>query len=266
MLRTISLSVLLLAIAGCTEGPAPSPQAVDAAPVPVETRADSVALQVVTASGGFEAWNALPALRFDFGFEQGGQQRTAARHYWDKQQNRYRVEWPGGEDSTYIALFTAWPDSGRVYLNGTALDGAAEAEAMETARSRTINDTYWLLAPLKLFDAGVTRTFVPDSSDANTDVIRLAFANVGMTPGDQYWLFVDKESGRLTRWTFLLEGAETPRSFEWTAYQTLQSPGGRVLLSARKQAIGGPIAILTDNLVAPTTIDSTLFTDLQPRL
>jgi hypothetical protein len=260
------LAGFALLLAGCADAPAPAAPPVESVPVPIQTRADSVALQAIAASGGFDAWNALPALRFDFGVERDGQQQTAARHYWDKGQNRYRVEWPGGPDSTYVALFTAWPDSGRAFVNGTPLDGVAGTEAMETARSRTINDTYWLLAPLKLFDPGVTRTFVPDSSDAATDAIRLSFADVGMTPGDQYWLFIDRASGRLTKWTFVLEGNPTPRSFEWTAYQTLQSPDGRVLLSARKQAIGGPIAILTDNLVAPSTVDETLFTDPQPRL
>lgn len=242
------------------------PTDLTSAAVPLRTKADSVALQAVAASGGFDAWHALPALRFDFALESAGQQRVAARHYWDKQQNRYRVEWPGGEDSTYVALFTAWPDSGRAYLNGAPLDGEAGAEAMETARSRTINDTYWLLAPLKLFDEGVTRTYIPDSSDAATDVIRLSFDGVGLTPGDQYWLFIDKASGRLTRWTFVLEGNPTPRSYDWTAYRTLQGPQGRVLLSARKQATGAPRAVLTDNLIAPANVDSTLFTDPQPRL
>ena len=167
-----------LALVGCADEPAaPAPPPVESAPVSIQTRADSVALQAIAASGGFDAWNALPALRFDFGVERDGQQQTAARHYWDKQQKRDRVEWPGGADSTYVALFTAWPDSGRAFVDGTLLTGAAGTEAMETARERTINDTYWLLAPLKLFDDGVTRTLVPDSSDATTDVIRLSVAN-----------------------------------------------------------------------------------------
>src|SRR5690606_15391957 len=137
---------------------------------------------------------------------------------------------------------------------------------METARGRTINDTYWLLAPFKLFDPGVTRTYVPDSSDADTDVIRLSFDGVGLTPGDQYWLFIDKATGRLTRWTLVLESNPTPRSYDWTAYQTLQGPQGRVFLSARKQDVGAARAVLTDNIIVPASVDSTLFTDPQPRL
>lgn len=256
----------VLLVAGCAEPPAPEPAPAETEEVVPTTKADSVAMRVVAASGGFEAWHALPALRFSYGVEQDGQSRIAARHLWDKQGNRYRVEWPGGEDSTYTALFTAWPDSGRAYLNGTLLDGSAGDMAMASARSRTINDTYWLLAPFKLFDAGVTRTYVPDSSDAATDAIQLSFDGVGLTPGDRYWLFVDKETGRLVRWTFLLQGDSNTRSSRWTAYRPLASPQGRVFLSARKEVVGAPVAILTDELQAPTSLDSTWFTDPTPRL
>ena len=268
MLRPSFLTLALCAVIGCADAPpsnAPAgmePQQ----PVALENRADSIAYRAVEASGGFDAWHALPALRFEFGIEREGQQQIAARHYWDKIGNRYRVEWPGAGDTTYVALFSAWPDSATVYAAGEPLTGVAAEEAIATAERRTINDTYWLLAPLKLFDPGVTRTYVPDSSDATHDAIRLSFDDVGMTPGDQYWLFIDKETGRLTRWTFVLEANPTPRSFEWTAYQTLQGPAGPIYLSARKEATAAPVAILTQALQAPATVDSTLFTDPTPRL
>ena len=259
------LLALPLLLAGCADAP-PEPPPEAPPSVTLANRADSVAYRMAEASGGLEAWGALPVLRFEFGLERGGQQQVAARHYWDKLRNRYRVEWLGGEDTTLVAIFEAWPDSGRVFANGAALEGAAAEDALATARRRTINDTYWLLAPLKLFDAGVTRTFVPDSSDAETDAIRLSFDGVGLTPGDQYWLFADKETGRLERWTFVLEGSPTPRSSRWTAYQRLEGPAGPVYLSARKEAIGTPGAVLTDGLQAPSAPDSTLFSDPSPRL
>lgn len=269
--RFFLVGLLLGSLLGCADAPdTPANEdrasVTDADTLQLRTRADSVAFRAVAASGGFDAWHALPALRFEFGIEREGQQRTAARHYWDKTQNRYRVEWPGGGDTTYVAIFPAWPDSVRVYTAGQPLDGVAADAARASARQRTINDTYWLLAPLKLFDPGVTRTYVPDSSDATTDVLRLSFDSVGMTPGDRYWLFIDKASGQLQRWTYVLEADPTPRSFEWTAYQTLPGPRGPVYLSARKQATGAPVAILTDALRAPATVDTTLFSDPTPRL
>lgn len=255
---------LLLLATGCVSEPQPGAPTPAPERVQLLNKADSVAHRVVEASGGFEAWEALPVLRFDFGVEREGRQQVAARHYWDKAGNRYRVEWPGGEDSTYVAIFSSWPDSARAFVNGEPLIEAEGEAAVTRAKERTINDTYWLLAPLKLFDEGVTRTYVPDSSDATTDVIRLAFDGVGLTPGDQYWLSVDKASGQLRRWTFVLQDRPAPRSLDWTAYHQLDGPSGPVRLSARKQ--GEDFAILTDQLLAPPTADSTLFTDPQPRL
>lgn len=263
MTRLFALSVVLLATGCATEPAEPEPER--AVPtVPLETRADSVAYRIAEASGGLEAWNALPVLRFDFGIGRDDGRRIAGRHYWDKSQNRYRVEWPGGGDSTYVAIFSDWPEAAETYLNGEPLDGDAATAALETARSRTINDTYWLLAPFKLFDAGVIRTYVADSSDATTEVIQLSFDGVGLTPGDRYWLAADRETGQLQRWTFALQDNPTARSFVWTAYTQLDGPGGPVLLSARKQ--NPQVAILTDQLRAPETPDESLFTDPQPRL
>ena len=267
-----ALPVFLLALfLGCADSSSPGPDAGASTapappPVPLQTTADSIAYRMAEAAGGFAAWQALPALRFEFGVERDGEARTAARHFWDKHQNRYRVEWPGEGDTTYVALFSAWPDSVETFAAGEPLQGAAADEAAATARRRTINDTYWLLAPLKAFDEGVTRTYVPDSSDAETAVLRLSFDGVGITPGDRYWLFVDRASGQLQKWTYVLEADPNPRSFAWTAYRTLSRPSGAVSLSARKEATFAPVAILTGGLRAPATVDSTLFTDPQPRL
>ncbi|MDX1531372.1 MAG: hypothetical protein R3362_07590 [Rhodothermales bacterium] len=267
------LSLLVLLGVGCAsetdpleprETPEPAAPAIPVAPT-LETRADSVAWRIVEASGGLAAWEALPGLRFDFGVERDGQQQIAARHLWDKRTGRYRVEWPADEAGTYVGLFSAWPDSVRVYFDGQRVaDPALETEA----RRRTINDQYWLLAPLKLFDPGVTRTAAPDSSDAATDAIRLSFDDVGMTPGDQYWLFADRETGQLVRWTFLLQddATGTPRSFRWTGYASLQGPAGPVSLATRKESTGGPVAILTDRLGPIDAPDASVFTDPQPRL
>lgn len=263
------LLALCFGLAACADAPPPpadAPHTDAPPPVPLESRADSLAFRAIEAAGGLDAWHALPTLRFEFGIDRGGQQQIAARHYWDKASDRYRVEWPGEGDTTYVALFSVWPDSGRVFANGQPLEGAAAEAAFETALGRTINDTYWLAAPFKTFDEGVTRTYAPDSSDVQTEAVRLSFDGVGLTPGDQYWLFFDREAGHLARWTFLLEGQTDARSFDWTAYQTLEGPAGPVRLSARKQSRSAPVAILTDGLRAPSAADSSLFTDPRPRL
>jgi hypothetical protein len=259
MTRCALLAALLLA-ACAPERPA-SPEAPT-----LETPADSVAWRLAEGAGGLEAWEALPALRFSFGVEREGRPAITAHHLWDRRTNRYRVEWaaPNAPDSVYVALYSDWPRAGEVYLNGRRVDSVGTGPALAAAERRTINDTYWLLAPLKAFDPGVTRTYAPDSADARHEVVRLSFDDVGLTPGDQYWLFADRQTGRLDRWTYLLQNAEAPRSFRWTGYQTLEGPAGPVHLATRKEPLAGGAAILTGDLSADPP-DEALLSDPTPR-
>ncbi len=266
MLRTrrffAVLAVALLLAAGCA--PAAEPPAAAEMPA-LETRADSLAMRVYEAHGGPAAWASLPYLRFNFGSEREGVARPPVKHLWDRRSGAYRIEMPGGVDTTYVVLFNVNTRQGTAYLNGAPLDTSQSARMMEQAYGRFINDTYWLLVPLKLFDPGVRRAYVPDSSDAATDVLHLAFDDVGMTPGDQYWLFVDAATGRLRQWAYRLQSGREGR-FAWTGYEEHAAPGGPLHLATRKEAVGAAVAILTDHLDTPAAVAADLFTDPKPRL
>lgn len=258
------LAVAVLLAAGC--GPEP-PEAEAAAEPALATYADSVAHRAVEATGVTPAWDAMPYLQFDFAFEgEDGARRPIARHLWDRRTGDYRVEWNRGPDSAYVVLFNVDTRDGRAYLNGAPADSTQQAALLEQAYRRYINDTYWLLAPAKLLDEGVRRVYLPDSSDAETDVLQLTFDGVGLTPGDTYWHYIDVETGRVDRWAFVLQGNPdaAPTVFEWTDYATYDAPGGPVMLAARKQGAGR--ALLTDRIATPAQADSTLFQDPRPRL
>jgi hypothetical protein len=269
------LAVLCLLAAGCASDlDAPS----DQAPAPTDTltlesKADSVAFQLLDAHGA-DALASAPYLRFNFAVETPAGTTVVGRHLWDRSTGTYRVEWSGGTDSTYVALIdvrdvTQGDPTGSVSLNGTELTGQAARNARRQAYGRFINDTYWLLAPLKVFDPGVNRTYRPDSSTAEHDVLHLTFNDVGQTPGDEYWLYVSTETGRLDRWAFHLQSMaeETPpRVFEWTADTTLQAPDGPVRLATRKQVVGGERAILTYDIALPSSPPVGAFSDLNPML
>jgi len=89
----------------------------------LETRADSVAMRAYEAWGGPEAWARLHFLGFEFAFEpNGGERRPGRKHFWDRWTGDYRIEWEGGEDSTYVVLFNVNARDGDVFLNGSAVD------------------------------------------------------------------------------------------------------------------------------------------------
>ncbi len=245
---------LLLAVAmlgtGCTQ--TPSESSADAAPLmpAAETYADSVAVKAYEAMGGAAAFAALPVLRYNFGFDRGGERTTRNKHLWNKHTGDYRMEYTDGVDSSFVVLFNVNTREGTVYLNGEELAEEARGARLESAYSSFINDSYWLIAPMKMMDAGVNRAMVADSSDASTDVVHMSFEGVGLTPGDQYWMYVDKETGQLNRWAFVLQGnPDAPaRAFDWTDYKTFETAAGPLTFSERKQSVGAPFALLTDGV------------------
>jgi hypothetical protein len=272
------LSVLFVGgilAAGCTSGSdsGENEVVVPSDTIAPKTRADSVAYRLLQAHGA-DAWATAPYLRFDFGLETPEGIRTIARHLWNRTTGEYRIEWSTGPDSSYVALVNAQQDrdgrlAGIVYLNGEERTGAADSTARETAYVRFVNDTYWLLSPLKVFDPGVNRAYLPDSSTAEHDVLHVTFDDVGRTPGDQYWLYVSKETGRLDRWAYHLQQMPEeapPRYYDWSHYQELSAPDGTVHLAVRKEAVGAEQALLTNNLSFPNSPPKGAFSAPEPIL
>ena len=273
MRRLLALA-LPLAFAACGGPPEPPAAALPApAPDPVLTSAaDSVAWRIEQATGTRAAWAAIPLLRMDFHSTTPGDTtppRPPRRHLWDRRSGDYRLE-IARPDSAIVALFNLENASagrlreGRVFVNGLAVtDTSAARRWLDRAYEAHINDTYWLLAPTKLFDAGVTRSLDPDSSRAGAPVLRLAFAGgIGMTPGDRYWLFPDSATGRLAAWQFHLEGSDGPgprnRWDRWTAFAT---PAGDTVRLAPDHVFPTGRILHTDAIAFPATVDATLFTD-----
>ena len=249
----------------------PSPEGDDTASAvdtfQITSRADSIAMQVYEEFGGPEAWASLPYLRFDFAGGTDSTRQLRASHLWDRMSGDYRLEMMGGVDTVYVALMNVNTREGEVYLNGEPVDSTQRTELLERAYRRYINDSYWLLAPVKMMDPGVSRTYVADSSTAETDVLRLSFADVGLTPGDQYWLYVDAQTDRVDQWAYRLQHHpqdHVPTPIEWTDYKTLQAPAGEILVAERK--VGPGYVMYTDNVQAPAEVEDGAFTDPTPML
>lgn len=260
----LPLLATVLLIAGCaaeTEGP-PVPTRAD---FQLTTQADSVAMAAYEALGGPEAWASVPYIRFDFAAGQDGGRQLIASHLWNRMTGEYRVEWRRGADSTYVVLFNVNTQEGQAYLNGEPVPAEQNSDLLQRAYRRFINDTYWMLMPVKMLDPGVQRTYVPDSSDADTDVIRLSFESVGLTPGDQYWVYVDKATGRVEEWAFELQSGNRGR-YTWAGYEEFAAPAGPVSVSTAKPAVGGNRTLYTDHVEIMETVPEGMFTDPQPRL
>lgn len=192
-----------------------------------DPKAVELARGVLDAMGGQEAWDATRFLRFNFfGFR---------LHHWDRHTGRHRFEGKTRDGDSYLVLHNVVSREGTVRVNGKEVDGEDRAEWLKRAYGAWINDTYWLVMPYKLMDPGVNLAY--DGSEqiggVTFDKLKLTFEGVGLTPGDTYWAYVNRETGLMERWAYFLQDWEEGR--EPTHWQWLDwGRYGRIMLSPRR--------------------------------
>lgn len=185
-------------------------------------KADDLAAAVWKASGG-ENWPKVKTIDFTFAVEKGGQRVLSAEHHWDVAAQTDHVKWKDKDITVNLA------------------DPAQDEEAQK-AYARWVNDSYWLLAPVKLRDRGVHVAYegTKEIDGATREVLHLSFDPIGLTPNDQYLLYVDPAKHLVTSWDYLPKPGESSHS-TWGDYQT---SGGLTLATDHKMDGGIRIRIL----------------------
>lgn len=245
----------LLLILGTLLGSVPvlAERAGDTSNVTPEVRARQLAEQSLKAMGGQEALDATRFFRFNFfGF------RT---HHWDRQSGDHRLEGQTRDGDAYVVLHNINTRKGSAWLNGEALDGKKLEEWLKNAYSAWVNDTYWLLMPYKLLDPGVHLTYDGEETLDGVvyDKVLLTFDGVGLTPGDRYWAYLNRETGLMDRWAYFLEGWEEGREathWQWTDWDRY----GRILLSPRRFNPENEREALLDDLAVFDSLPQNIFT------
>lgn len=225
---------------------------------PVPT-ADQVADRLMTALGGREAWDATRYIRFTF-----AGRRT---HVWDKHAGRSRVEGQTKEGERYVVIQNLADKTGKVWLNGQPVEGDRAKELLENAYGAWINDTYWLVMPYKLRDPGVRLVYVGEESidGAAYDKLLLTFQEVGLTPGDRYWAYINKSTGLMDRWAYVLQDMEpgaAPTVWLWQGWQKY----GRIQLAPDRTQVGAEPArkLPLGDIQVSDTMPESVFTSPEP--
>jgi len=141
---------------------------------------------------------------------------------------------------------------GRVMIHGNEILTDSISKFLDYGNARFINDTYWLAMPWKLNDPGVHLTHVTNSGDC---VLTLTFDNVGLTPGDTYYVIADASSGQLKGWKYKLEDGEEDE-FDWSGW--IESGGVR--LSEVKTSRDSKTIIRTDRIKTFESVPDDCFT------
>ncbi|MEO8440137.1 MAG: DUF6503 family protein [Spartobacteria bacterium] len=174
------------------------------------------------ASGG-EAWPKVKTIDFTFAVEKGGKELVAAEHHWDVAAQIDHVKWQGKDVKVNLA-------------------NPATTDEEKAAYARWVNDSYWLLAPLKLKDPGVNLT---DEGKKTMDggervVLRVSFGKVGLTPNDQYRLYIDPKTKLISSWDYMPEPGKSTNA-TWSDYQ---KSGGLTLATDHRTEGGVRIRIV----------------------
>ncbi len=102
---------------------------------------------------------------------------------WYKNEGKVEVSW----DENMVVLNTISSDKNEVIKNAKNTDSS---ELFQKATDIFNNDSFWLVAPHKIFDAGVERKLVDYNG---RDALMVTYTSGGSTPGDSYlWILDDK--------------------------------------------------------------------------
>ncbi|MBM3264224.1 MAG: hypothetical protein FJY97_12475 [candidate division Zixibacteria bacterium] len=217
-----------------------------------DPKAVAIADQVVQAMGGQDAWNNTRYIRFSF--------FGSRMHHWDKWTGRYRVEWKRDEKS-YLVLMNLNTGEGRGFVNGVETTDEERKTLLKQGRDAWINDTYWMLMPYKLRDPCVTLTYAGEETTDGVvyDKLHLSFDQVGNTPGDEYWAYINRQTHLMDKWVFLLQlrQGQSERSrgeYRWNNWQKY----GRILLSPEREGANGQKRIM-DKIAVFDTLPDAIF-------
>ena len=220
--RFLSIAALVaLPVAARADVPSP-PKADEMMMKASDPKALKIADQITEALGGQKRWDDLVGLRWSFGFEQSDTVRNIRRHSWNKHTGWHRVEGKNRAGQTFCYIENINDGTGMAWVNGNAIEGDSLQKILKVAKRLWTNDTYWMLMPYKLHDPGVILKYDGEVKDSTGeyDKIALSFDNVGQTPGDHYWIFVNHKNHRIEKWDYILEKQQPPADHAtWEGWQ-----------------------------------------------
>lgn len=107
------------------------------------------------------------------------------KYFWDKKNNMVIIRW----DDNKVVLNTKSQES-RSYVSGNEVLGDDNQKLKDKAWSYWCNDSFWLVAPYKVYDAGTERKIVDVEEGAHG--LMIEYLSGGVTPGDSYLWILDE--------------------------------------------------------------------------
>lgn len=145
--------------------------------------ADAVAQSMLEALNK-PAFDTIPYMKWNFAGRN--------QYVWDKANNTARVTMSEGND---VVLLDMTEVAGKAFQNGVEITGISANDLVQTAWANWCNDSFWMIAPFKVFDKGTTRTLVDlDEKDGDGRGLLVTYESGGVTPGDSYLWILDEHN------------------------------------------------------------------------
>ncbi|MEA2571177.1 MAG: hypothetical protein QOI24_3178 [Acidobacteriota bacterium] len=223
--------------------------------------ADDVARRALDAQAG-PAWEKARYFAFTFNVDREGKIAASFPQQWDRYTGDYHVTGKDQKGDAFVITMNVKTMKGKAWKNGVEATAAELPDMMLFGYRRFINDTYWLLMPLKMMDPGVHRTLDGERSDAcgrKWDVVKLSFdQGVGLTPGDVYWAWVNRDTGIVEQWDMKLQGTkpeDAPVAVKFHEFRRI----GNVLISTAREVVGKKQTVRLDDLVISSDVPKDVF-------
>lgn len=180
-------------------------------PLPISKpspEADALALEMLDALN-YDAYKNTDFIEFTF----------SNRHHfkWNKTNQTCEVYWK----SYQVNLDLKHTKNSKVFVGNQAYNGIEKQEIIAKALGYFNNDTFWLVAPYKVFDKGTTRSIA--TNDAGEKGLLITYSSGGNTPGDSYLWHLDKNNKpkKFQMWTSILPIKGFPSS--WSDWKTTET-------------------------------------------
>ncbi|MDP9361275.1 MAG: hypothetical protein M3P29_07485 [Acidobacteriota bacterium] len=230
-----------------TAQPPSAPAIQPTGPDPV---ADELARRAIDIMAG-PAWEKARFFSFTFNLERNGQPAASFAQQWDRGTGDYRVSGKDQKGVPFVVIENVNTKAGRAWQNGVEVtDPAALQNLLTVGYRRFINDTYWLLMPLKMLDPGVHRSALGERTDAcgrKWDVVRVIFDQGAGVATDVYWAWINRDTGIVEEWDMKLQGSPAADLPVEVFFRDFQRVGG-VLISTRREVKGKNQIVRLDDL------------------
>jgi hypothetical protein len=197
------------------------------------------------------AWEKARLFSFTFNVERKGQPGASFAEVWDRATGDYKVSGNEPNGVPFVVIENVRTKSGRAWENGVEVkDAAALQNLLTIGYRRYLNDTYWLLMPLKMLEPGVHRMSMGERSDScgrTWDVVRVIFDQGPGVPTDVYWAWINRDSGMVEEWDMKLQGSAPDEHPVEVFFHDYRRVAG-VLISTRREVKGKNQTVRIDDL------------------